>query len=188
MDASGENIRVIGGLLASNPVWEDFGPLWSPDSSRLAYIDKSSSEYLGQVFVVDVDTGEPRQITYNPYRSADPDWSPDGERIAFAGGTGNEWHLYVVNEDGSAQKQLTTYRSYPFMRDLAWSPHDDHIAFTSPGKDGRDAEFSWWRPTAALFGTSPTMFTPKIGSRSGYRMEPGLATQLTARMADGRSL
>ncbi len=89
---------------------------------------------------MDVDTGEPRQITYNPYRSADPVWSPDGERIAFAGGTGNEWHLYVVNEDDSAQKQLTTYRSYPFMRDLAWSPHDDHIAFTSPGKDGRDAE------------------------------------------------
>ena len=89
---------------------------------------------------MDVDTGEPRQITYNPYRSADPVWSPDGERIAFAGGTGNEWHLYVVNEDGSAQKQLTTYRSYPFMRDLAWSPHDDHIAFTSLGKDGRDAE------------------------------------------------
>ncbi len=140
MDASGENIRVIGGLLASNPVWEDFGPVWSPDSSRLAYIDKSSAAHLGQVSVVDVDTGKARRITYNPYQGADPVWSPDGERIAFAGGMGNEWYLYVVDEDGSAQKQLTTHRSYPFMRDLAWSPHGDHIAFTSPGKDGRDAE------------------------------------------------
>ncbi len=140
MDASGENIRVIGGLLTSNPVWEDFGPVWSPDSSRLAYINIVSSGTPRQVYVVDVETGEARQITHNPYPSADPVWSPDGEWIAFAGGRGREWNLYVVNEDGSDQKQLTTHRSYPFMRDLAWSPQDDQIAFTSPGKDGSDAE------------------------------------------------
>ena len=62
-----------------------------------------------EIFEVDPDTGDARNITCSP-SSEDryPCWSPDGRQIAFtsnrAGGT---YNLFVCNADGSHVRQLT---------------------------------------------------------------------------------
>jgi tricorn protease len=76
--------------LTSHPGLE-LTPKFSPDCRRLAF----SGEYGGtrQVFVIDVDGGEPRQLTfYNDVGPLPPrggfdnqvlDWTPDGEKVLF---------------------------------------------------------------------------------------------------------
>lgn len=60
--------------------------------------------------------------------SADPAWSPDGEKIAFTVGDNDVgYNIYVVNADGTGEKQLTVGRhvwEYP-----NWSADGKRIAF-----------------------------------------------------------
>ena len=58
------------------------------------------------VFVVDVDGGEPTQLTSGDFEHGSPAWSPDGKQIVFDGLRDERWdtelinRLYVVDADG----------------------------------------------------------------------------------------
>lgn len=70
-------------------------PRWSPDGSRIAYVEREES--FADIFVLDAQGGVPTQVTFNGSRSpnrsidlvhevvwaADPTWSPDGTELAF---------------------------------------------------------------------------------------------------------
>ena len=64
-----------------------------------------------------------------------PAWSPDGRQIAFGSSRDGGWDIYVINDDGSGLRRLTTHGA----RDdsPAWSPDGSQIAFTSD----RDGDF-----------------------------------------------
>lgn len=73
-----------------------------------------------QVFVVDVEGGEPRQLTSGPGSAGSPAWSPDGRRLAAAGSFEPDpdlepaSHIYLVDADDShepgAPVRLTHHR------------------------------------------------------------------------------
>jgi Tol biopolymer transport system component len=50
-----------------------------------------------------------------------PSWSPDGRRIAFVSERDGNNEVYVMNADGSGQRNLTRTRGW-HERWLAWSP------------------------------------------------------------------
>ena len=64
-----------------------------------------------------------------PARGAGPLWSPDGKKIAFSRALGNgagfytrdNWEIFVMNADGSEQRNLTRNRRWDDSR-FAWSP------------------------------------------------------------------
>lgn len=85
---------------------------WAPGGERVAYVSYrhgAEPENIGigdaEVFVVDVRTGETRNLSRNPAWDGDPDWSPDGRRIVFTRRTDHA-EIYVMRADGSAQKLL----------------------------------------------------------------------------------
>jgi Tol biopolymer transport system component len=52
-------------------------PRWSPDGKRIAYVSG------GQIWAIDVASGETKKITNISTGAGDPVWSPDGKMIAF---------------------------------------------------------------------------------------------------------
>jgi dipeptidyl aminopeptidase/acylaminoacyl peptidase len=60
----------------------DASPLWSPDSSRIAYL--SDSDGKQQIYIRWMDTGQTARIT-NLEQSPDAiNWSPDGKMLSFS--------------------------------------------------------------------------------------------------------
>jgi TolB protein len=82
---------------------------WSPVNQKFAYIGEG-----GEIYTVDIAGTQRQRLTFGDTPQASPAWSPDGARIAFVrrGGvegqpdSGYAWRAYVMNADGSAQRQL----------------------------------------------------------------------------------
>ena len=117
----------------------DYGAVWSPDGTRLAFVRGSEEGGGDDIWVMDADGRNQRRLT-EPAVTADgvpaldmaPTWSPDGTRIAFASSRdGTEMKIYVMDADGGNQVRLSD--SAPFVTDHtpAFSPDGEHIVFAS---------------------------------------------------------
>jgi Tol biopolymer transport system component len=77
-----------------------------------------------------------RQLTHNSKSDGGPVWSPDGRKILFWRSSarfpdGLQGDVYVMNADGSGQRNLTRSVTRPFASDasFAWSPDGRRILF-----------------------------------------------------------
>ncbi|MBK8229805.1 MAG: PD40 domain-containing protein [Candidatus Eisenbacteria bacterium] len=72
-------------------------PSWSPDGTHLAVaVGPSGSPYASNIWVVDADGGNARQLTYGAGGDRDPSWSPGGSTIAFTSRPAGSGHLYLL--------------------------------------------------------------------------------------------
>jgi Tol biopolymer transport system component len=112
-----------------------FFPHWSPDGSRLAFQVAAPEQVFGDIAVARADGGgKARLLTPARHEDAFPSWSPDGGRIVFASQRDGTPQIYVMQADGTGQKQLTADWDAAFSP--AWSPDGKLIAF-SCGKNDR---------------------------------------------------
>jgi Tol biopolymer transport system component len=78
---------------------------WSPDSTRLAFINRSEEAEIG-LYVVNIDGTNPSMIAeVDREYSRVGDWSPDGELILLHN-LKDVLGLFIVAADGSSQTQL----------------------------------------------------------------------------------
>jgi TolB protein len=101
-------------------------PDWSPDDRHIAF---ESATFPQQIFVVDVGTGQTRQITNTPGHSRAPSWSPDGEQIVFMTEVGSYWQLAVVDVATGVHEVITS--GSPDKRFPVWSPDGILIAYNT---------------------------------------------------------
>jgi len=103
--------------LASNGVF----PAWSPDGQQIAFVSSADSNWkTGQIFVMDMDGGNVRQLTSAASGGILPIWSPDGTHIAFVSSNDPSWkteQINVMDADGSNVRQLVPGGAQP-----TWSP------------------------------------------------------------------
>lgn len=86
-----------------------------------------------EVFVMDADGGNQRNLTNDRGSDYTPRWSPDGTQIVFGSDRSGDPELYVMDADGNNLRRLTD--SPGVDRSPAWSPDGSRIAFMS-SRDG----------------------------------------------------
>jgi Tol biopolymer transport system component len=83
---------------------------WGP-GQRLIVYNTVKTRGLNDLWVMDMDRGEKRQLTVNdPYVELAPTWTPEGSSIIFqrADLQGNEAGIWSVAPDGTGLQQLSS--------------------------------------------------------------------------------
>ena len=103
--------------------------------AQIAFV--SERDGLRQIYAMDADGGNQRNLTNNLFHNWDPSWSPDGKRIAFTSSEARNQEIHVMDADGGNQRNLTNNRAFDFLP--SWSPDSKRIAFVSM-RGGRNRE------------------------------------------------
>jgi len=134
-------------------------PAYSPDGTRLAYVDMEADDASGEVYVLTLSSMGKQQITWNSLADEDPEWSPDGTMVAVsrfdtAGEGLVNMEVWVVEANGYLETKLAGPEAmYP-----AWSPDQTKIAYS--GYDGANWDIY---VTGSSPGGTPTRFTTAAG-------------------------
>ena len=109
-------IKIADGRMTPEALWA-FGRIGdyqvSPDGQLIVYTvgyysvpqDKSNRE----VFVMNSDGTNNRQITTTPYGENNVAWIKGGSKIAFLSSEGGSSQIWEMNPDGSGRQQLSHY-------------------------------------------------------------------------------
>ena len=166
--------------ITSYPGIEQF-PSFSPDEQRLAFAWRREKSDNFDIYVQQVRSGNPVQLTTHPHHDWSPAWSPDGGSIAFIRfSPGSNAELIVMPTLPGSEHRLTTIAPLPgrggiYGAFLAWSPDGAWIA-TSDKEGENDA--------SGLIIVSTTTAEKRRLTRPGH----GQRDTAPAFAPDGRSL
>ncbi len=93
LGATAGGCAFLGGEQKPVDFWQ---PVISPDGKYMAYIAKGEKSY--EIFVLDLETKQERQLTANEFDEVYPSWSPDGTKIAYmAAQEKDNWDIFVID-------------------------------------------------------------------------------------------
>jgi Tol biopolymer transport system component len=186
MNADGSDQR----LLISNQWALDSMPAWSPEGTRIAFASRARGKDF-EISLVSIThdfqdiQGDILKLTDNDFDDLHPTWSPDGRQIAFYSQRGNYSDIYLIDCDGTDERQLTENLSND--KDPAWSPDGTLIAFVSnrendneiyvmkpDGSDQRaltDNDSNEWSPAWSPDGNQIAFVTDRNGQQDLYLMD-----------------
>lgn len=107
-------------------------PAVSPDGGRVAYATFTRDRLLGvveEIGVVQLETGDFRDLTQDHADSFWPAWSPDGNAIAYTSNLEGDYDLWMITVPGGKKTRLT--RSPDYDGEPSWSPDGREIVFVS---------------------------------------------------------
>jgi dipeptidyl aminopeptidase/acylaminoacyl peptidase len=116
----------------------------SPDGKSILYVvttsDLPRARRASQVWRMDIDGGNAREVTPPDSGASSPRWSPDGRSILFISAKEGSSNLYIMPAAGGAARRLTNISTG--ISDPVWSPDGRSIAFATdvyPECGGDDA-------------------------------------------------
>ncbi|MEO8613257.1 MAG: hypothetical protein ABI690_35530, partial [Chloroflexota bacterium] len=105
---------------------------WSPDSRQLAFAAIPEGETLAlpnhELFVMNIETGETRQLTNNTVLDYAPAFSPDGKRLVFTSTADGFNRLYIL-DIATDESHLLTDQTFGYLP--SWSPDGKQLVFAS---------------------------------------------------------
>lgn len=122
-----------GGRLPFRPVPATPLPTWGSSlpqvfglPGRFAFASKRDGDF--EIYTMNPDRTQVRQLTHAAGDDISPLWSPDGRRIAFSSNRDGDENIYLINPDGTGEMRLTSAPGQEILG--AWSPDGSRIAYT----------------------------------------------------------
>lgn len=100
------------------------------------------------LYVVDVESGERRQVTDEARSYLSPSWSPDSRRLAVVASGQESGAIEVVDADGAEPRVVAHARGW--VQGVAWSPRGDTLAYVTLREPA-----SWTLHTVEADGSNP---------------------------------
>jgi Tol biopolymer transport system component/DNA-binding winged helix-turn-helix (wHTH) protein len=97
------------------------GATWSPDGRYLAYSSNRGGKF--DIWVQQLSSGDPLQVTKGPGHHWQPNWSPDGRYIAYRS-EGDSAGIYIIPSLGGVglERKISSFGYYP-----RWSPDSTRV-------------------------------------------------------------
>ena len=101
-------------------------PVWSPDGSLISYVSPDENKEL-QLFVMDVNGNDVRQLTIGSGQNSLHSWSPDGQFIAYANLSDGVWRALAIEVAGG--DVVTLSEALPLMEAVVpqWGPDESQV-------------------------------------------------------------
>ena len=133
------DIKIAEGRMTPEALWamgRIGGAQVSPDGKKIVYSvayysveqDKSNRE----LFVMNADGSDNKQITSTRYAENSAVWIKGGTKIAFLSNESGSSQIWEMNPDGSKKKQLSDYKDN--IEGFAFSPDGKKVLFISQVK------------------------------------------------------
>lgn len=108
-----------------------YSPVWSPVTAQIAYYNDRAGMLQTDIYIVNADGSNPRNLDDGLYSDWDPAWSPDGQQIAFISSRSGSPEIYIL--DMSCERCEPRRLTFTAGEELspAWSPDGQRIAFVS---------------------------------------------------------
>jgi len=142
-------------------------PQISPDARQVLYTlaeaDPATKRQTSQLWLCDINGGNPRRLTWIGERNSGGRWSPDGTMIAFVSDRpGQQQHAIVVMPmaDAGEARELTRHRQG--IEALTWSPDSTRLAYTTYFDPANPTE------TPLADGAAPRV---RVTRRSDYKQD-----------------
>ncbi len=119
--------------------FREYDLAWSPTSNQIAFyartfgVNHPNESDDSEIYVINDDGSNFRQLTNNDMDDYHPVWSLDGRRIAFISIQSGNIEIYVMDADGKNLHNISNQKAEDMC--LAWSPNGKQIAFTSQSDD-----------------------------------------------------
>ena len=122
---------------------EIFNPTWSPDGKMIAFSAQVGG--VTDLFTYELESGQLRRLTDDPYADLEPAWSPDGSVIAFVTDrfstsldalSYGDYQLAVIDPRGSGAGQIRQLPHLAHAKHInpQWSPDGQSLYFIAdPG-------------------------------------------------------
>jgi Tol biopolymer transport system component len=131
MGATGESVRRLTDA--------GYDPAWSPDGSEIVFSTESLQPFypygrsgIGELWVVNVASGQKRQLTRAPLDAVQPRFSPHGHRVAFWGlRPGGQRDLWTVARSGEAASVVAVTDDADLDWNPVWAPDGRSLYFAS---------------------------------------------------------
>ncbi|MCB0195295.1 MAG: PD40 domain-containing protein [Anaerolineae bacterium] len=94
-------VNMIGPLLEEP---EAAHPDWSPVGDQIVYQSPTAGSW--DLYIINADGTNKRQLTNDPTIEGMPSWSPDGQWISYMSNADGNWGIHIIKADGSEHQLL----------------------------------------------------------------------------------
>ncbi|MFB9316441.1 TolB family protein [Cryptosporangium minutisporangium] len=154
-------------LLAGEVFQRKYGA-YSKDGRKIVYSDQGRTGFGAQVWIMDANGSNRRQLTSLESEAFGPELSPNGRRIAYQ----TQGAIWVMNADGTGARKVSRDGFY-YGTGISWAPDSNRFAVTRGQVDERSGEpYNHEVVVVRVDGTRETALTRNGGDKNSPAWSP----------------